>query len=114
MTACRLLGILASAAAFALIARRRRRAARARGDRVRGSDVVRARNGRPESVRCESGRDRAYVDRRDRAAAASSVSQVSPGEAEEDVLEPGGPSRLKPDRHPGRAGVGVQRLGVVA
>jgi Ca2+-binding RTX toxin-like protein len=31
-----------------------------------GDDVVRARNGRPESVRCGSGRDRAYVDRRDR------------------------------------------------
>jgi Ca2+-binding RTX toxin-like protein len=31
-----------------------------------GNDLVRARNGRPESVRCGSGRDRAYVDRRDR------------------------------------------------
>jgi hypothetical protein len=31
-----------------------------------GADVVRARNGTPESVRCGAGRDRAYVDRRDR------------------------------------------------
>jgi Ca2+-binding RTX toxin-like protein len=31
-----------------------------------GDDVVRARNGTPESVRCGAGRDRAYVDRRDR------------------------------------------------
>jgi Ca2+-binding RTX toxin-like protein len=32
-----------------------------------GNDVVRARNGRGELVVCGSGRDRAYVDRRDRA-----------------------------------------------
>lgn len=31
-----------------------------------GNDVVRARNGTAEIVRCGSGRDRAYVDRRDR------------------------------------------------
>ncbi len=31
-----------------------------------GNDVVRARNGRAEIVRCGPGRDRAYVDRRDR------------------------------------------------